>query len=218
MTDTAQLIEVSEVALVVLVAAALLRWHLWRAVIFLAPSSVRIEADSPPGMASIPSALEATHDAFVALGFEHLGTHFEHPRFGRRVLHFDYVHREKQVFAAVHAGLEGQALFTLLTPTHGGGSALTASFRRPCRDLKGRYVSGGLEGAAPERLLKAHLRRVPEAGTPEADWSLEGRVAAARAWYAGTGKGEVRQQNAVGLLWTLGALGMVGAAFFGRSG
>ena len=203
--------------LVVLAAAALLRWHLWRAVLFLSPASMRVIADSPPGMASVPSSLEATHDALGALGFEHLGTHLEHPRFGRKLLLFDYVHREKQTFASVSEGPDGVARYSFFTPSAGGGFALTASFRKPGREVKGRVLSGGLEGANPERLFKAHVRRVAEVGPPEAEWTLEGRVAAQLAWYAGSGKPEVRQQNAVGLLWTLGALGMVGAAFLGRS-
>jgi len=69
-----------------------------------------------------------------------------------------------------------------------------------------------------ERLLKAHLRRMSEMGAPKAVWSIEGRLAAARAWYSDVGKTELRQQHAVGLLWTLGALGMVGASLLGTDG
>jgi hypothetical protein len=61
-------------------------------------------------------------------------------------------------------------------------------------------------------VLKAHLRRVPEVGTPRRLETLDSRVVAAREWYARSGKAELRQQHAVGLLWTVFALGMVGAS------
>jgi hypothetical protein len=137
----------------------------------------------------------------------------EHPRFGKRLVSFDYAHPTEKVYASVFEGLSGVKTY-LLTPTRGGGLVLTADFRRPAHEEKGRYLSGTVEGANPERLLRAHQRRVPELGEPESSWSLDGRVDAARSWYSGAGKTEVRQQNAVGLLWTVFAIGMVGAAIW----
>jgi len=95
---------------------------------------------------------------------------------------------------------------------------LSANSRRPGANVPGRYLSGALIGVSVERLLKAHLRRMSEMGAPKAVWSIEGRLAAARAWYSDVGKTELRQQHAVGLLWTLGALGMVGASLLGTDG
>jgi hypothetical protein len=43
--------------------------------------------------------------------------------------------------------------------------------------------------------------------------TLEARVDAGRAWVRSAGVRELRQQNALGLLWTLFSLGMVVAAF-----
>ncbi len=196
-----------------LASLVLIRWNLWRAVLFLAPGSVLVDSDAPAGAAPLPAPLSGPHRALLALGFVALGTHLEHPRFGKRLLSFDYAHPTERVYASLFLGLSGPRLY-LLTPTRGGGLVLTADFRRPAREEKGRYLSGTVEGATPERLLRAHQRRVAELGEPDSSWTLDGRVDAARSWYSGAGKTEVRQQNAVGLLWTVFAIGMVGAALW----
>jgi len=203
--------------LVVAVAAALLRWHLWRAVVFVAPRSVRVEADTPDDSVPVTGSLESTHEALLKLGFSLLGTHVEHPRLRRPTMCWDYVDAKRSAFATLYEGPEGRAQLDFLTPTEGGGFVLTANYRRPSREVKHRYLSGALEGASSDRLWAVHQRRIPELGAPAAEWTLEGRVAAARAWLQGPGAVELRLQNAVGLLWTVGALGMVGAAMFGRS-
>lgn len=207
----------AQVLFVVVMAAVLLRWNLWRAVAFVSPASVLLDVDTPAEHAQVPGALEPAHATLTGLGFTFLGTHLEHPRFGKRLVTWDYVHPTEQVFASLTLGLGGQPRLYFFTPTAGGGFVLTADHRRPAREVKGHYLSGSVEGAAPDRLLKVHLRRVPEVGAPQGPWTLDGRVVAARNWYLGAGKTEVRQQNAVGLLWSLGAIGMVGAAFLGRS-
>lgn len=203
--------------LVAVVALVLLRWHLWRAFAFLFPSSIRTEQDSPPDTDPVPGALEKAHEQLQRLGFAWLGTRLEHPVFGRKLVNYDYGHAALGVFASMYEGLGGKVRLYFLSPTQGGGFVLTANFRRPARVVEGKYLSGNLEVDDVERLLKAHQRRLPELGGPRGTFDMEGRLAAAREWYLGYGKAEVRQQNAVGLLWTLGALGMVGAAIFGRS-
>lgn len=204
------------IGLAVIAALVILRLHLWRALIFLKPSSVRVEADAPADNVTVPGALEPAWDHLRAEGFTLLGTHLEEARFAPAVTMYDAVHAEKRVFASLSIAKEGGAQLVLLTPTAAGGFVLTANYRRPAREVPGRYSSGGIEGAAPERLVKAHLRRTEGLATPNDGWTLDGRVAAARAWYLGAGKTELRQQHAVGLLWTLFAIGMVGAAIFGR--
>ncbi len=203
--------------LVVVVAAVLLRWHLWRAWAFVLPTSIRTEQESPPDTDPVPGALEATHEQLKKLGFAWLGTRLEHPRFGKKLVNYDYAHAELGAFATLYEGLGGAPRLYFFTPTKGGGYVLTANFRRPTRIVEGRYLSGYLEVSDVERLLKAHARRIPELGGADGVWTMDGRLDAARKWFAGFGKAEVRQQNAVGLLWTCGAIGMVGAAIFGRS-
>jgi len=153
----------------------------------------------------------------LKLGFTLLGTHVEHAKLRKPVVSWDYVDEKHTAFATLHEGLNGRARLYYFTPTANGGFVLTANYRRPSREVKHRYLSGGLEGVSADRLWAAHQRRIPELGEPKADWTLEGRVAAAHAWFQGPGATELRLQNAVGLLWTVGALGMVGAALFGRS-
>jgi len=201
--------------LAVLAGVVVLRLQLWRAVIFLRPASVRLEIDTPDGGVMVPAALEGAWDALKAAGFTPLGSHLEHARFAPPVTLYDAAHVEKGAFASVFQGTDGRARVVLLSPID-GGFVFTANYRRPARDRKG-YSSGGIEGASVERLVNAHARRVAAHGTPQGPWTLEARVDAARNWYRGAGKAELRQQHAVGLLWTLGALGMVGAALAGRS-
>lgn len=202
--------------LAAIAGVVLLRFHLWRAVVFLRPESVRVDADTPDGSVLVPGALEPTWDALKALGFAPLGSHLEHARFSPAVTMYDAVHEAKGVFASVFEGKDGRARLVLLSPLD-GGFVLTANYRRPAREVPGRYASGGIEGATVERLVNAHARRLAALGAARGPWTLDARIDAARNWYRGSGKAELRQQHAVGLLWTLGALGMVGAAIFGRS-
>lgn len=214
---------------------AMLRLNLWRAWLVLRPGSMRLIVDDPGALTTVPGVLEPTHDALKALGFVSIGSHLEHPRFGAQTSMYDYVHHAHGVFATLHEAPTWGVRFTkglayvprseaegpsarlvLVTPCENGGFVISANSRRPGANVPGRYLSGALVGASPERLLKAHLRRVPELGAPKARWSLEGFIDAARAWYSDVGKTELRQQHAVGLLWTLGALGMVGASLFGH--
>jgi hypothetical protein len=203
--------------LAALAGVLLLRFQLWRAVLFLWPQSVRVEADTPDASVRVPGSLEAAWDALKAAGFTPLGSHLEHARFAPAVTMYDAAHQTRGVFASVFEGKDGRARVLLLTPVEGGGFVLTANHRRPARDVPGRYASGGIEGASVERLVNAHARRLASLGPGKGPWTLEARVDAARNWFRSSGKAELRQQHAVGLLWTLGALGMVGAAIFGRS-
>jgi hypothetical protein len=191
-----------------------LRANLWRAILFVRPQSIRIEADAPAGQVKLPEELFALDAALRAAGFASLGSHSERPRLGQETFSYDYLHAQEKVYGTAYVGRDGSARLYLLTPTTNGGYVITANYRRPARERKGAYVSGALENPTVERLLKAHQRRVPEVGQSAtgAAGDQEARLAAARAWFEGSGQGEVRMQNAFGLLWTLGTLGMVAAA------
>ena len=198
------------------VIAVVMRGNLWRAWLCLSPTSMNIEADAPAGQVKLPAALEKLDAELIELGFVSLGSHLEHPRFGPQMFSFDYAHPTEKCFGTIFLGTNGAAKLYFLTPTEGGGFVVTANHRRAAREIKGRYLSGTLEGLAAARLFTAHVRRVAEVGTPEVELTQAGRIAAAKAWFAGPGNVEVRQQNALGLLWTVGTVGMVAAAIFGR--
>lgn len=198
------------------VLAVVMRGNLWRAWLCLRPTSITIEADAPAGQIKLPEELEKPDVELRALGFVSLGSHLEQPRFGPEMFSYDYAHPSDRCFATLYVGTTGEAKLYFLTPTQHHGFVITANHRRPAREIKGRYLSGSLEALPAARVYTAHLRRVGEVGVPEGEFTQAGRIAAAKAWFAGPGNVEVRQQNALGLLWTVGTVGMVAAAIFGR--
>lgn len=179
----------------------LLATHAWRALRFLAPAAVRVEPDAPAGQAPLPDALAPVGAALEALGFRPLGTHEEQSPLRRPVRAWDWALAAAPVYATLR---EGTGL-ELVTPLPGGGGVVTADRRRPVLDAPG-LRTGGLPHAAPERLLRAHLRRCEGLAPPPLDASLDGRVDAARAWYRGPGRRDVRRQQLRGLLLCLAAL------------
>lgn len=198
--------------LVALVAAlVVLRLQAWRAVLCVAPQLVRVEAETPADVTQVPGELEDAWAELKKLGFVLLGAHTEKSPLAPPRLFIDGAHPTHPVVASLTVGRDEQDHLVLLTRSE-RGFVITANYKRPSLETPGRYLAGGLEGVAPERLLKAHLRRVPEIGAPRRLDTLDARLVAAREWFSETGKPELRQQHAVGLLWTLGALGMVGAA------
>lgn len=205
------LLDLAPVVIASAIGAAVLRGNLWRAVLVLRPSAVSVETDAPADRMSVPRELAPVEAKLVALGFERLGSHFERPPFGKEMESLDWVHREAKTFATAFLGTNGHARFYFLTATTQGGLVLTANHRRQAREQPGRYLSGSMEALPPERIFKAHRRRVSELGEASGELSLEARVALARGWYAGVGGPEVRAQHGLGLLWTLGTFGMVAA-------
>jgi hypothetical protein len=205
-------------ALVLAAAAAavlVLRFMLWRALLVFAPSSVRVEPEDPPGQARMPAPLARVAAQLDALGFAPLGTHSERPPLGPITLCFDFARPADRTFATGWVMRDGAPRLYFLSVLAGGGFVITANYRRPARTVHGQYLSGGLEDVSPERVLKAHLRLL-DGRALSGELSLDGRVGAARAWYAGPGRAEVRQQNFPGLLWSVGTLGMVAAAILAR--
>ena len=199
--------------LVLIGALVLLRFQAWRAVLCVRPQAVRVEVETPADVTVIPPELEDTWAELKKLGFTALGAHSEKAPLAPATWFLDAVHSTSPVAASLSVGPDEQDHLVLFTQSE-RGFVITANYRRLSYEVPGAYLAGGLDGATPERLLKAHLRRVPEIGTPKSLTTIEERVVAAREWYSRSGKPELRQQHAVGLLWTLGALGMVGAALF----
>ncbi len=205
------------VVLIVLLSGAIFYFFLWRAVLCVAPQSMRIEADAPGEKMSLDAHLHPLDKALRALGFTPLGSRLERPWLTAQTVNYDYAAAASRSFATLYLGRDGSARLYYLTPLQGGGFVITADHRRPAREVPGRYLSGGLEDVPPDRLLKAHLRRVETTGKPvDGPFDQDARVEAARAWFSGLGRTEVRLQNLVGLLWSVASLGMLGAAFFGR--
>ncbi|MBL9038428.1 MAG: hypothetical protein JNG84_07940 [Archangium sp.] len=217
---------------IVAVAGAVLAWlNAWRALVFVAPTSCRVTVEDPGPLTTVPGALEATHAQLLELGFESLGSHTEQHPLGPARWHLDYVHRAEGVWASVHAppkwGLsaaarcwvpraeaEGpRARVSLVTPGT-QGVLVSSNFRRPGAHVPGAFFCGAIEGVPLARLLRAHVRRVPEVGAPQGEWTVDGLAALLRGCFNGAGKTELRQRHAAGLLWTLGALGMVGVSLF----
>jgi len=196
-------------------AVVLLALNFWRAILFLFPHSVRVEPEAPADQMDLPLELAETATQLAHLGFVPLGSHEERPRLQRATRSYDWAHPGERVFATAYQAADGSPRLYFLTPLAPEGFIITAGYRRPALDLPGGvYRSGSLEDAPPERLLRAHLRRM-EGVTPAGDFSWEGRVEAGRSWYRGLGRKEIRRQNLQGLLWTVMALAIVASAFLG---
>jgi hypothetical protein len=195
-------------------AVTLLVLNYWRAILYLFPARVRVEPDAPGDRMDLPSALEPIAEQLRALGFVPLGSHEERPLFRRASFSYDYAHPGERVFATLHLGPNGTPRLYYLTPLAPEGFVITAGYKRPALDIAGRYRSGGLEDVPPERLFRAHLKRL-EGVAPTGDFTWEGRVEAGRSWYRGLGQKEIRRQNLPGLLWTVAALAIVISAFLG---
>lgn len=202
-----------ETVVLLVIAAVLLRFFAWRAVLCVFPNSARVEVETPADVTQLPGELEDTWAELNKLGFTLLGAHSEKYLLKAEVLFIDGVHATHPVVASVTVGPDEQDLLTLWTQSD-RGFVVTANYKRPSREVPGAYLSGSIDGASPERLFKVHVRRITEIGAAKRLDTLDSRVLAAREWFSKSGKPELRQEHAVGLLWTLGALGMVCAALF----
>lgn len=207
---------------VLALSAFIFRLAFWRAVLFVKPRSVRIDAEDAPGRVKIPEALAKPAAELEALGFVSIGSHSERPHFGPATLCLDFAHAQEKTFATLFESRDGAAnlYFTSLLPPSAGdegpapGFVITANYRRPAKELSGRYITGWLEDVPADRMLRAHLRRV-EGMTVAGTFTQDARLEWARAWIDGPGSSELRSEHLQGLLWTVGSLGMVAAAIFG---
>ncbi len=202
-----------EPVVLLVIAGLLLRFFAWRAVLCVSPGSARVEVETPADVTQVPGELDDTWAELKKLGFTLLGTHSEKYLLKAETRFVDGVHATQPVVASLTVGPDEQDLLTLWTQSE-RGFVVTANYKRPSREVAGAYLSGSIDGASPERLFKVHVRRIAEIGAPKRLDTLDSRVAAAREWFSKSGKPELRQEHAVGLLWTLGALGMVCAALF----
>ncbi len=198
--------------LVLAAAFYILRLNLWRALLYLFPSSVRVEEDAPAdAKLKLPNAILGPAEQLQKLGLEFIGAHIEQPRLRPPVTCFDYASPDSHTFASLFVGEEGQARAELLTPLE-GGFVRTANYRRSALEAA-HYFSGYLENIPLDRLLHAHQRRVAAMGPPKTGWNVGARVEAARAWYASHGaRLELHQQHQQGLVWTFGAFVIAGVA------
>lgn len=222
--------------LAIVVAGAVLVWaNLWRALIFVTPSSITLEIDDGSPDAPVPGWLEETHTVLRGLGFAPVGSWLELRRVGPTRTSWGYVNEAQRTFATVSDSPLVRVRRSLLTPPEprlerdgpaarvtfvtvsaASGFLLSSNFRRPGATIPHRHLCAGLPNATADRLFRAHLRRVEELGVAAGTFSLEGLLSHLRDWHASVGRAELQRQHAVGLLWTLGGLGMVAGPLVGR--
>ena len=222
--------------LAIVVAGAVLVWaNLWRTLIFVTPSATTLEIEDGSPDAPVPGWLEETHTTLRGLGFAPVGSWLELRRLGPARTSWGYVNEAQRVFAIVadsplvrvrrtpltppEPRLERDgpaARVTFVTVSAASGFLLSSNFRRPGATIPHRHLCAGLPNASAERLFRAHLRRVEELGVPAGTFTLEGLLTHLRDWNASVGRAELQRQHAVGLLWTLGGLGMVAGPLVGR--
>jgi hypothetical protein len=201
---------------VVLAGSAAVAWlNVGRSLLFLRPESLAIEPEAPADQAKVPDELSGLARELGEQGFTFLGSHTERAWQRKTQTFYDFAHLLEGTFATIWMAASGERELELWTWSEAGG-LITANHRRPVREEPGRYQSSYLEKANVARLVKAHSRRA-EGRKGQGPFTLEGRVEVGRAWLAGPGRTEIRQQHLSGLLWTLGTLVMVAAAVYGRS-
>jgi hypothetical protein len=186
--------------LAALFALFMLARHGRRALVFLAPSLVRVTGgeDEPPRTLAQVSAGEA----LAALGFVRLGSVREAGPLGALDERSDaWAGADGAAYADVAEGAPGRgASVTFVSPFADGAFVVTANHARLA--LAGpRLQAGGLPGATVEAALAAHRvaveRFAREHGTPAAFPALAARLEAARRYRAGPGRGELRRLTAM---------------------
>lgn len=205
-------------AAVLLVALLLLYRGLPGALLCLFPGAMRQRpepADEHPD-GDEPEPVRHTVPALAALGFERLGVRRETPPLGPATLSWDFVHRAEKSYASLYLVDRRTRRLYFLTPYDGGALVLTADHQRPGAVQDGYYLAGGLVNATPEQLWAAHKRQMAAMEDTGRERVAQGTVAdrmdAARAWFSGVGKREVRVRNlTAALLAAMGAFMLVSA-------
>ncbi len=205
------LVPLGALALVLLV----LYKNLWRAVLCIAPATLALDTEDPPDRMQVPHELKPLAGELANLGFSPIGTRREKPVLAAATIFYDFANAADKVFATLFLSTSGTPRLYYLTTTQRNGFVITANYRRPSKEIAGVYLAGALEEFPPERIYRAHLRRIERMG-PVGEYTQEGRLAAAKAWFSGPGRSEIRNQNLHGLVWTAGTLGILAAALFGR--
>ncbi|HSM93202.1 MAG TPA: hypothetical protein VLT47_09960 [Anaeromyxobacteraceae bacterium] len=203
-------------ALVALFTLLMLFRHAPRAVLFVAPRSVRITGDA----AATPRASGqiATGELLAQLGFQRLGLRRERGPIGGLDLEVDaWAHPDGTCADAYPAGSR-QVVVSFLTSLADGFLVGTSNFRRTSVEGTGGRV-GGIPGAGLEGALAAHRKAVgPLAaahGTAQPVADLAGRIGLAHRFYAGIGAAELRRPSFMSLLNTALAVVLLGTAVKG---
>ena len=193
-----------------------LRRNLSRALLFIAPGTLVVDSEDPPDRMQVPEQLAELARELERLGFSAIGSRREKPLFAEATTYYDYANPPQRVFATLFLSRSGRPHLYYLTATPGNGFVITAGYRRPSREIPGVYLAGALEGFPPERIYRAHLRRIEQIGSV-GEYTRESRLEVAKAWASGPGRSEIRQQNFQGLMWTAAILVFLAAALIGAA-
>lgn len=208
--------EAWQVAATLALAGFVLFRNLPGALLCLFPRLLRARSEDESWPKVDRDLLERMEDELAPLGFSRLGVHVERAPLQRGVVAYDFVHEEAGTWATGY-GPSDEARLLLVTaldrPGSPDGFVVTADHRLLAVDAPG-CLCGGMPGAQPENLFAAHRRRVQglqDSGwKPSADLSLEARVRAADAWFAGRGARELLLRHVNRLLMALLGLAVLG--------
>jgi len=179
-----------------------------RGLFFLAPAVQVLPLEDEPDRSAHRLRLGA---ALEELGFVLLGVACERAALGAFSSEADaYVSPGRAAFADVlEEDATRRARVRFFTPFPDGAAVLTAGFEKRAV-LSPRLEAGGMPDAPLEDLLAAHevaVRRfAARHGPPQVAPELAARLAAARAYYAGVGRSELRRGNALAFALLLFAL------------
>jgi hypothetical protein len=181
--------------------------HAPRAILFLAPRAIRIEGDPAAPQAAI--AQVAAGERLEPLGFRRLGLRRERgPLGGLRMDVDSWMHPDGTCADAFPAGGR-DPIVSFLTTFGDGYQVGTSNFRRVAVESGAGRV-GALAGATLEAALAAHRKAIEPLvavhGAARVAEDLAGRVALAKAFYAGVGARELRRPSFMSLLNTAMAL------------
>lgn len=215
MTTSTQLI------LTVLLVGFLLVRNLPGALAFLRPAWIRTrpvggpDAVSPHGHGM---AVAEMIDSLEDLDFAPQGAMVEERPLARSQKELVLAREEDHAYAGV-IPVRDEAGLRFFTVFEGGRVVITTDYRVPAVE-EADYMFGGLPGASAAEVWNTHKRRVArmvEAGArPVSGLSLEGRVAAARAFYAtGPGRREVRRREARAFMFSLFSVALLVSAVAG---
>ena len=169
-----------------------------RALLFVSPS-VRVSGEA--GAAPRSARRLRLGAALEELGFRPLGIQRARSALGAVSAEDDvYADEERGAFADVVEGGRGNGPgVVFFTPFEGGAAVLTASFRRRAIATE-KVQAGGIPDAPLEGVLAAHEvaveRFAQRFGRPAVTADLEARLGAARSWFRGEGRRELRRAHA----------------------
>lgn len=199
--------------LVVAFALYMLARHGRRALAFAFPGKVLLDgAEGEEPRTPLQHRAEGELDS---LGFARLGARRERTLLGGLDLASQaYANETAGSYADVldHAPARAGPLVYFLSVFPGGAAVLTANHSRPALSTR-EVQSGGLPGAGVAETFAAHRKALERFaarhGAPAAPARLAARQEAARAWYAGPGRREVRRICALNFLNAVVALALV---------